>query len=143
MIVAVTGGRTYHLTPQDYGWLDGLHTHLPIATLFEGGATGVDTAVRSWAQRQGIPCVTYWANWEKEGKAAGPRRNRRMLDALIQEAQAGNDPYALLAFPGTVGTTNCIQYARRVGVPILPSPTAPWLRETVRSSDTQEALWSS
>lgn len=143
MMVAVTGGRTYRLTPEDYAWLNGLHAHVPFATLLEGGATGVDTTVRDWAQRLGIPCVTYWANWEKEGKAAGPRRNRRMLDALTHEAQTAKCMCGLLAFPGNAGTTNCIQYARSVDVPILPSPTAPWLRETVRGYSIQEALWTS
>lgn len=142
MMIAVTGGRTYRLTPEDYAWLNDLHVTKRLTTLMDGGAPGVDTAVRGWAQRLGIPCVTYWANWEHEGNAAGPIRNRRMINALIDEAKTGGYPYALLAFPGHAGTTNCIQYARKAGVPILPSPTAPWLREAVRGTPTQEAVWS-
>jgi hypothetical protein len=131
MIVAVTGGRDYDPTPADDAWLTALHQRTPITLLLDGGAAGVDTHVRLWAQAQGIWTVTYWANWTALGKAAGPQRNVRMLKRLRQEGILLGEPVALLCFPGGTGTRNCVTQARRLNIALLPSPTAPWLAEGV------------
>lgn len=51
-----------------------------------GAARGVDELGERWAQERGLPVVQFPAQWEKHGKAAGPKRNARMAryaDALI------------------------------------------------------------
>lgn len=51
-----------------------------------GGATGVDTLGKRWAESRRIPVKTFPAEWNKHGAAAGPIRNREMAkyaDALI------------------------------------------------------------
>ncbi len=45
----------------------------------EGGARGADRLARVWAQLGGIEVETHPAQWERDGKAAGPIRNRAML----------------------------------------------------------------
>jgi hypothetical protein len=131
MILAVTGGRDYDPTPADDAWLDAIHQRTPITLLLDGGAKGTDTYVRLWAQGVVIWTVTYWPNWTALGTAAGPQRNERMLKRLRQEGILFGEPVALLCFPGGAGTKNCVTYARRLGIPLLPSPTAPWLAEAI------------
>lgn len=126
MIVAVTGGRDYAFTETDSTWLETLHAKTPFIEVWDGGATGVDTAVRQWAQRHGIWTVTYWANWRGKGKAAGPLRNVRMLERLRQERKRLGIVIALLAFPGGTGTTHTVTQARNGSIPIYASPGAPW-----------------
>jgi len=51
-----------------------------------GEAKGADTLGRRYAEELGLDIMSFPANWEKEGKAAGYRRNERMAaeaDALI------------------------------------------------------------
>jgi hypothetical protein len=64
-----------------------------------------------WAQRRGIACIAYEADWKHEGRAAGPIRNKRMLDE--------GSPDLVVAFPGGRGTANMIGQARERGFEIL------------------------
>lgn len=43
-----------------------------------GCATGVDTLGERWARTNNIPVKEMPANWNRDGKAAGPIRNREM-----------------------------------------------------------------
>lgn len=62
------------------------------------------------------------ADWSKYGKAAGPIRNKQMLDE--------GKPDLVIAFlgPNSRGTQNMIDQARRAGVPVeiipIPAPTS-------------------
>lgn len=49
-------------------------------TLIEGEALGADTLARIEAEKRGITVDKTPANWKKFGGAAGPIRNREMLD---------------------------------------------------------------
>lgn len=51
-------------------------------TVISGGAPGVDTMAREWCEF-GSPTKfkEYPADWNAHGKAAGPIRNQRMVDA--------------------------------------------------------------
>lgn len=76
-----------------------------------GGARGADELADKEAARRGINRVIYPANWNGEGrKAAGPLRNRRMLEL--------GKPDLVVAFPGGWGTVNMIEQAKRFGVPV-------------------------
>lgn len=110
MIIAVTGGRDYIPSPEDYDWFDALTKSLGITLLLNGGARGVDRCIRAHCQRLGIKTKTYEANWKKYGYSAGPVRNRQMLD--------DGKPRVLIAFPGGKGTNDCIKAAneRRIKV---------------------------
>lgn len=51
-----------------------------------GGAYGVDYWANLWAKENGIDQVIMPANWKRDGKAAGPIRNKKMVqraDAIL------------------------------------------------------------
>ena len=64
----------------------------------QGDAPGADALAREWAKERGVPCARYKALWETEGRAAGPKRNRRMFGSF--------EPDGTAAFPGGRGTND-------------------------------------
>ena len=51
-----------------------------ITVVVSGGARGADAAGESWARVNRLPCTVLQADWDQYGKAAGPRRNRKMAE---------------------------------------------------------------
>lgn len=102
MKVIIAGGRAYKFTPSDLHFLDGFHKAVTIEEVVSGGAGGADREGERWAINRGIPIKLFMADWENEGKAAGPIRNQKMVD------------YAdvLIAFPGGRGTSDIINRAQ-------------------------------
>jgi len=106
-VLAVTGGRKRIDAEPVLRVLD---EHVRAAAydsllVVQGGCpTGVDYQVREWAQARGVPCVSMLAAWKCFGPAAGPRRNRWMMELL--------QPDLLIAFPGGAGTEDCITKAQ-------------------------------
>lgn len=49
-----------------------------------GDCRGVDQIGAEWAEAQGIPVKKFPADWNKDGNAAGPIRNRRMAEYANQ-----------------------------------------------------------
>src|SRR3990167_7059940 len=47
--------------------------------IVHGDACGADTMATEWAKRMAVTVVAIPADWETNGKAAGPIRNQRML----------------------------------------------------------------
>src|SRR5579864_4718634 len=90
-------------------------------TIIQGGARGADELALKVAVDLGHPHETFsltTADWQEAGRAAGPKRNRRMLDA-------GAD--LVLAFPvggpaASPGTWDCIRAAVERGVPVRIFP---------------------
>lgn len=76
--------------------------------LIEGGAPGADRLARSWARFRNLEVLTFYAQWQRDGKAAGPIRNRAML--------ANGRPDLVIAFPGGRGTADMVRQARAAGV---------------------------
>lgn len=72
--------------------------HLCPKEIAQGDAAGADALAREWARERKVPCARYKALWNEEGRAAGPKRNRRMFD--------GFDPNGTVAFPGGRGTSD-------------------------------------
>lgn len=57
-----------------------------ITEVVSGAAQGVDRLGERWAGEQGIPIGRFPANWERDGRAAGYKRNLEMAeyaDALV------------------------------------------------------------
>ena len=57
-----------------------------VGTVISGMAPGIDRAGQAWAAAHGIPVVEMPANWERDGRGAGYRRNAEMAalaDACI------------------------------------------------------------
>lgn len=80
-------------------------------TIIHGGAKGADRIAGDVAMWAGFWVEAHPANWRKHGKAAGPLRNRAMLDTK---------PDLVIAFQvdGSRGTQDCIDEARRRGIPV-------------------------
>jgi hypothetical protein len=118
MRVLVCGGRNFSDRDLLLRTLDALdETDDPtadagrVSCVIEGGAGGADRLARAWAECEGKAAVTYLAEWDKHGKAAGPIRNQRMLDE--------GRPDLVVAFPGGRGTADMVRRARAAGVPVM------------------------
>jgi hypothetical protein len=85
-----------------------------IDIILEGEAQGADTMARAVAMWLDIPFKPFPAEWKQYGKAAGPIRNKRMLDE--------GKPDVVLAFhddlDNSLGTKNMITIAKEAGVKV-------------------------
>ena len=57
-----------------------------VTELVSGTARGVDELGERWAHEHGVPVTRMPADWDRYGKAAGPKRNAQMAaygDALV------------------------------------------------------------
>lgn len=57
-----------------------------VSLIIHGGARGVDVTVGEACERYGIPVLVFLPDWDKHGRAAGPRRNTQMVyesDAVV------------------------------------------------------------
>ena len=83
-------------------------------TVVEGEARGADTLAREEAEQLGFTVLKFPANWNQYGRAAGPIRNREMLD---------QHPDLVLAFHGNIsaskGTRDTVEEAKRRGIPVV------------------------
>lgn len=78
-----------------------------------GHAPGADTLGERYAKERGLEVEIYPADWGKNGRAAGPIRNKKMAevaDALIAFPKAGDK---------NRGTQNLIEIAERMGLQII------------------------
>lgn len=110
MKVLVTGGRDYIDRAEMFSVLNALHQDEDITHVIHGGAMGADSLAGNWARLHGVQEVRCLANWQAHGRAAGPIRNRRMLDL---------GPDLVLAFPGGSGTASMIRIAKEQGVEVV------------------------
>jgi hypothetical protein len=87
-----------------------------VQSLFHGGARGADQAISCAADQLGWPQITFPAAWQQHGRAAGPIRNRQMLERSLDLATALPLGAGLLviAFPGSRGTASLVDQARRL-----------------------------
>jgi hypothetical protein len=116
LTIVVTGGRDYSDRGAVFAALDSVHAKSGIARLVHGGARGADTLAGDWAKARGIPCDVYPADWSRDGKRAGPIRNRSMLGTAL--------PDGVVAFPGGSGTADCVKAAGERGIRVW-QPLAP------------------
>jgi len=64
----------------------------PVHLLLHGGARGADRAIGRAAQQLGWRVQSLAADWRRHGRAAGPIRNRLLLEQALVEAQAHTSP---------------------------------------------------
>lgn len=105
----VTGGRYYKDESTVYAILSFINPDLVI----QGGASGADLLAKKWADTNQKQVDTIEADWAKYGKAAGPYRNKQMLDKYYKTNTV------VIAFPGNRGTEDCVNQARRLGYLVL------------------------
>jgi len=87
--------------------------------LLHGGARGADAAIGRAAQQLGWSALVMPAQWQLHGRAAGPIRNRALLEQALARAVAHSSPGCLtsvlvVAFPGGAGTASLVREARRM-----------------------------
>ncbi len=87
--------------------------------VIEGGANGLDTIAKWEAMERKIKVITMLADWKKNGRAAGPIRNKEMLDKLLALRNNGYQ-ISVQAFPisGGKGTQNMIRLAEKARVKV-------------------------
>jgi len=111
MKLAIIGSRSF----KDYELLEttvnGIFQHKDITTIVSGGASGADTLAEQYACRYNIETVIHKADWSRYGKAAGPMRNKYII----------NDCDTLLAFwdGKSKGTLNSINTATKQNKDII------------------------
>lgn len=105
MRLLVCGGRSY----EDWSVVSKTLKEIGPTILIQGGAPGADRLAHKWADHNGVPVVTYPANWSA-GRKAGPMRNVFML--------LDGRPDMVVAFPGGKGTADMVRRATDAGIPL-------------------------
>lgn len=82
MKTAVIGSRTFDNYDQLKTILDNL-SDKP-AEIISGGANGADSLAERYAQENNLPLTIHLANWKAYGKAAGPIRNKQLIEDCEQ-----------------------------------------------------------
>lgn len=95
--------------------LDAMVARLGVEAIVQGAATGADYQAWAWAEARRFPCGSFAADWKPDGvtldRAAGPKRNQRMLEE--------SNPMAVIAFPGGDGTLDMVTRAEAAGVRVI------------------------
>lgn len=111
MRVLVTGGRDYRDATRVSAVLAAVRAKHGIDAVIQGGARGADKLAAEWAVANGVPVVTFEADWDgPAGKGAGMIRNARMLTE--------GKPDCCIAFPGGKGTAHMLGLMRKSGLPL-------------------------
>ena len=110
--VLICGDRNW----KDCGIIEGLVKNLPEGSVvIQGMCRGADMIARNAAIKHGVSYEDYPADWDKYGKAAGPIRNKQMLDE--------GKPDSVYAFHPDLskskGTKNMIEQARKRGIEVI------------------------
>lgn len=104
MKVAVIGSRSLRVND--------LSEYLPedVTEIVSGGAKGVDTSVKEYAQAHGIKLTEFFPEYEKYGKSAPLRRNITIIESVD----------LVLAFwdGKSRGTKFTIDNCKRRGIPL-------------------------
>jgi len=82
-------------------------------TIINGGAQGADSIANKIANNLLFKTIVVSADWKKYGRAAGPIRNRKMLDLK---------PDKVIAFHSDItkskGTADCVNETKRRGIDV-------------------------
>jgi hypothetical protein len=133
LVIAAGGGRDL-AWPQQRVVAELLARSRLVHLLLHGGARGADAAIGRAAQQLGWSALVMPAQWQRHGRAAGPIRNRELLQQAIAKAVAHTSPGCLtsvlvVAFPGGAGTASLVREARRMAsrspVPISVAEVSP------------------
>lgn len=116
LIVVVTGGRDYTNSSHVFQVLRDLSPSLVI----QGGAKGADRLAVVYAEKHQRDVYTCAARWAEDGnRAAGPKRNRRMLALAQRMSEIFEMPLKVVAFPGGPGTASCVARAKELGLEVI------------------------
>lgn len=110
--IAVTGGRDYTNRDKVTEIFEKMLKALKMPLIIVGCCeTGLDLFVREFceANKDRLNHIVCEADWNKYGKAAGPKRNTVMVNLK---------PDLLLSFPGNRGTADMTRQSEAAGVKI-------------------------
>jgi hypothetical protein len=106
----ICGGRDWN----DLGKVRARMERLPKdSVVIHGDARGADRMAGSVGRSLGLLVEAFPADWTRHGKAAGPIRNRQMLDQKPDLVIAFHEDLA-----SSKGTLDCVSEARRRGIPV-------------------------
>ena len=112
MKLIIAGGRDFSNSDLMNEKLDYLLSNTPQneIEIVSGCAKGADSMGERYAEIMGYAVKQFPANWDRDGKAAGPIRNREMAEYATH----------LIAFHDGVsrGTANMIQVAKELGLKV-------------------------
>lgn len=111
MKIAFTGGRDYKDRKMVQFVVDLLKAADVCSFAVGDCPTGLDRVVREIIPATHVD--VHHASWTLYGKAAGPIRNRTMLE---------DDVDVLVVFPGGKGTANCAMQAKEMGKIVVYTP---------------------
>jgi len=121
MRVLVCGSRDWDDANVIYKILSSLFESYRNLVVIEGGARGADKAAAVWADQKGFwPPVKheqYPADWKTYGKAAGPIRNKQMLDEGKPDVVWAFKDRFNWKFDDLGGTENMVERAKAAGIP--------------------------
>lgn len=113
--IVIAGSREF----EDYALLEQTLDHIldeqtDSIELVSGHAKGADLLPERYAKENGLPIHIIKPDWKAYGRAAGPIRNRQMLDYAMDESPL------VVAFWGgkSKGTKNTIDTAKSLGIPV-------------------------
>lgn len=111
MRVLICGDRNYTNRKKIRAYM----VTLPKNTIIiDGGARGADSLANEIAVQNGYPTERYFAEWNIYGRAAGPIRNKQMLD----EGKPDLVVYFHDDIDNSKGTRNMILKATAAGIPV-------------------------
>jgi len=106
MRLAIVGCRNF----ADYDVFVAEVNAYDFSEIVSGGCHGTDKLAERYAREEGIPIAIFYPDWDRYGLAAGPIRNRQIVEYAD----------AVLAFwdGRSRGTKSSIELARKTGVPV-------------------------
>ena len=87
--------------------------------IVSGHCVGADQLGEKFAKENQLPIKTFLPNWAVYGKAAGPIRNKQMIDYISQDK---NPLVVAFASSNSKGTKGTIALARKSNIPVIEIP---------------------
>ena len=111
----VAGSRSYNDYEEMKSITDKLLSRQNEVCIVSGGAYGADKLAEKYAKEKGYDFIEFKAEWEKYGKAAGFKRNKKMHEFISSKENRG-----IICFwdEKSKGTKSLIDLAKRSGKPL-------------------------
>ncbi|GAA3624518.1 hypothetical protein GCM10022223_46990 [Kineosporia mesophila] len=109
----LTGSRRWNDVATITRRLDGVLARHPGLIIRHGACpAGADAIAETWARANGVPTDPWPTDWRGLGRAAGPVRNRAMVEA-------GADGCMAFILDSSRGASRCADMADAAGIPIF------------------------
>ena len=113
--VIICGSRIISDKKYIFEALDNLLKDYEDVEIISGHARGVDTIAEVYAKERAIPLKVFSADWKQYGRAAGPIRNKEMLQYAMSA-----EPLVISFWDGkSQGTKNMMLLALKSGITVL------------------------